>query len=245
MTGGPGGRGGEAQGGGLYANTMSASVALSNVPFAGNNARGGDGSGAGAGGAGDGGADGGAGGDAQGGSVYVVGSTLQFTGSPVQSSYAAGGFGRQGGPGGPATEGRGGAGGAGGNGGNGQGGGLFADNGTVTITNSFIAKDTAFAGFGGSGGAGGAAAGMIGALATGMGGNGGNGGNGGAAQGGGLFTHNSTLALTNNVLSGHTAFGGPGDVGGSGGPASLLGGRGATAAPGETTREAGSLPRAA
>jgi hypothetical protein len=215
--GGTAGNGGPGLGGGIY--DIDAAATLANVLLSGNQAQGGGGGNGGDGGSGDntpprtyGGA-GGAGGSAQGGNLYAADASLKITHSPIPFGVVTGGLGGNGGNAGTATGGSGPHGGPGGNGGSAQGGGLFLDTSTLTLVTSQIASNQVVGGNGGAGGASNDNTNDTGGL-------GGAGGAGGAAQGTGLFTLNSTLTLTNDIIEFNPAQAGAGGNGGPGGNAS-------------------------
>ena len=98
-----------------------------------------------------------------------------------------------------------GAGGGGGEGGNGQGGGLYSSNDMVSLIDATFDANTATGGTGGAGGT--RLAAHHGRF---FGGDGGRGGNG---QGGGLYTSNDMVTLTDATFDANTATGGTGDSG--------------------------------
>jgi hypothetical protein len=219
---GAGGRGGDAQGGGLYAG--GGSMAVFNSNFAGCAAFAGNGGAAnGATGApglpgpyftsqhgaftlrgqngwpGGSGGTGGAGGDGAGGGLYASGAIFTLNQSSFQGDTAAGGAG------GSAM---GAAGGHGGTGANASVGGP------------------------GSGGRGGNGGGPGGHVFNGVGG-----GSGGTGQGGGLYLNGASLGLCEDSIAGNRAIGGPGGqagggFGGTGGPGGSGGPYGSTGSPG-------------
>jgi uncharacterized repeat protein (TIGR01451 family) len=235
-----GGAGGNAEGGGIYA--LNSTVILTNgVSVSTNSIIDTGGGNIGKGGAGYNGGAGGAGGNAEGGGVYFAAqsssNTLTIeTGALINNNTASGGFGGQGGLGDSAK-----SGGAGGAGGFAQGGGVYDDGGSVSITgtNTQINDNTAGGGQGGTGGNGGAGAGGLG----------GAGGAGGEADGGGLYVLNAPLTVTGQTslspipapgggnqsgmgISYNTANGGSGGRGG-------FGGLGNGSIPGAATGETG------
>jgi hypothetical protein len=160
-------------------------------------AGGGQGSHGGAGGWGGSGGSGGAGGNATG--VHGIGGNGH--------AGANGGNGNNGGQGGDGGSGN--DGGMGGAGGNGAGGGIYQDQGTISLIASSIAG-TAVGGQGGTGGAGGAGGG------GGRGGAGGHGGRGGLGGAGGTG-NKAAGARGNDGNGGNGGIGGPGGAGGDGG----------------------------
>ena len=214
--GGLGGAGGTAQGGGIFLGhnlDVGGNLTLTSLPLSSNEAIGGDGGRGKGGGLGESGGSGGlalAGGAGQGGGLFADGSSVTIETSTISSNKAQGGSGDNGGRAGKATDEDGAAGGGGGTGGAGQGGGLFASNATIDISQSTIDHNKAIGAKGGKGGQGGKASDDAG-------GDGGHGGTGGAGQGGGLHSFDSTIALTNSTVSTNTALGGTGGDGGRGG----------------------------
>lgn len=235
--GGQGGNGGVGQGGGLYANGGSVTIAGINnaadtaVTF--NSISGGQGGRGGRGGAGfahgqTGGIGGaaGAGGEGQGGGIYLNAAPLTVSGGVTfATNVVNGGTGGHGGRGGAGWRtfrgtkgtlkssfgGNGGAGVQGGLGGVGQGGGLFAAGSNLTISLGNAAGDIVMENnqaVGGHGGFGGA--GDVVGGTTFLDGRGGNGGNGGLANGGGAAIFGDKLLLTNTDLQANFVQGGGG-----------------------------------
>jgi hypothetical protein len=188
------------QGGGLFASGQ-ATLTVASSTFSSDRAAGGSG---GSGGSisntffgGTGGA-GGVGGAGQGGGLFASVGTFNLTGDSFSSDTAIGG---SGGGGGSVTR-FDFAGGAGGAGGAGQGGGLFANGGTLNFSNDAFNTDAAT---GGTGGDGGRSPNRRGA-----------GGNGGAGQGGGFFTlrpikvtQSSLTFIADQILGGVGGLGNP------------------------------------
>ncbi len=225
-TGRPAGSGGTGQGGGFYVSGGTVSVTSSTI--ASNAAGGGDGLSGGNGGkggfgdhtggnAGNAGA-GGSGGSGQGGGLYMSGGQVSITNSTIASNRASAGAGGAGGAGGTGghgsldTGGAGGSGGGGGSGGSGQGGGLYVSGGTISLTNSTIAFNTASGGTGSKGGNGGNGGHGDYAFAKGggNGGNGGSGGNNGGAGGAGSPSHGYSGGAGGTGTSAGAALGGQG-----------------------------------
>jgi hypothetical protein len=147
-----------------------------------------------------------------GGGVENAGGTLVVTGSTIRGNAAGnGGAGGNGGTGNTGAGGKGGDGRAGAN-----GGGIWSDGGTLSVTNSTFASNSA--GAGGTGGSGG----------PGNGGNGGDGGSGGTGgNGGGVGAANpSSATLLQVTAAGDNA--GAGGTGGTGGTGSTPGNQGQT-----------------
>jgi hypothetical protein len=213
VSGGRGGDGGQAQGGGLYTDSvavnLASTVAQLNQASAGQGGQGGlGGPGMDFGGQG---GDGGDGGLASGGGLFLTSASATLTNDSLESNKAVGG------QGGGAGDGElaivfdatiGGQGGQGGQGGDGLGGGIMATiNSTLTCTGSTLDYNLAAAGNGGNGGAGGEPAGT-----------GGDGGDAGLSTGGGLDVTYSTASLVNSTISINSLAGASGGLGGSGGP---------------------------
>jgi hypothetical protein len=158
--GGVGAAGGSGQGGGLY--LSGAALTLTGATIATDSAAGGVGGAGGqggfggigfrTGGNGGNGANGGNGGSGQGGGLYASAAPLTLTRTTVSHDTATGGSGGGGGAGGPggrgSSDGQTGSPGGAGVGGAGQGGGIL-DGGTLTLTNSTIANNSATARGGG------------------------------------------------------------------------------------------------
>ncbi len=169
----------------------------------------------------------GQGGNAQGGGIYASNSTLVLSeGSTLDANLAEAGKGGIGGEGlvSPlnATANQPGAtpGGQGGNGGLGQGGGLYANGGSVTIRGANSAVNNPAVNFnevqGGAGGRGGR--GSPGVAHGQTGGVGGTGGLGGEGDGGGIYLTATLLTVSGDVtLNNNIADGGTGGAGGPGG----------------------------
>ncbi len=228
-SGGAGGDAGDAAGGGVYVGVGNLMVS-GGVTVGTNYASGFGGGDGGAGGAGSGtngvgGAGGaaGAGGSGSGGGLAVASGNVTIDSGSIitqNTAYADnGGAGGAGGAGG--SKGAGGAGGNAGNGGTGSGGGVWAANGTVTLSSGAIVSNNSALGYkGGNGGAGGAAS------TAGVAGKGGDGGDGGEGRGGGIYVEVGAVVVDgaqviNNTASGYSAgsggAGGVGKVGGAGG----------------------------
>jgi chitodextrinase len=192
---------------------------------------------------------------AYGGAIYSVGGSITLNGSTITNNLAIGGNGGNGGagasggrggngaaPSGTGNGGRGGdggnaaPGGDGGNGGDAFGGGIYAQNVTITLTNaSVIRGNVVTAGDGGNGGNGGDGGdggngGNGNSLNGGRGGDGGRGARGGAggvggdAGGGGVYIVNGAAIVnggssvqTNAVAAGNGGRGGNSGRGGDGG----------------------------
>ncbi len=245
--GGNGAVGGMAAGGGVYlagngsalnvnagvTNPQAISISYNSVSGGqgggGNNGGNGGNGGLGGGGAGGRTGNGANGGIAEGGGIAVDGSgasaplALNLAAATIQGNALTGGGGGNAGTGGKGGIG-GGAGGNGGNGGNGnvaQGGGLFVNNASLTLTGATITKNSLSGGSGGGGGSGGKAQGAPSnatkSSAGGAGGNAGNGGLGAAGQGGGLYVSGSTVTLNSDTITSNTLYGGQGGYGGYGG----------------------------
>jgi len=217
--GGNGGTGGTARGGGVF--IASGSLLLGGGSLLGNNTvEGGFGGDGGSGGSasqfGGKGGNAGLGGSASGGGVHIQGGNVTISGAAIVSQNTVqGGDGGDGGFGGDVANGQGGNGGNGAKAGDALGGGIFAGNGTVTVSgSSVISFNTVQGGTGGYGGNGGDATGTT---ATGNGGDGGLAADGGNAFGGGVYIQTGQLILNNAQITSNSAFGGNGDTGGTGG----------------------------
>ncbi len=157
--------------------------------------------------------------DAQGGGVFFQGgpaATLVISNSTLQNNRVNGGSGGQGGNGGVNTLGSPsgvGVGGAGGSGGAAEGGGLYVNGGNVLLNLDTIKNNSLTGGQGGMGGAGNVTASTHGGKNA----AGGSGGSGGAAFGGGLYVNRGSIQLQSVTVSGNTANGGTGNIGGPGG----------------------------
>jgi hypothetical protein len=211
-SGGNGGAGGISQGGAVA--TAGGFALLKNDVFDDNHALGGAG-GIGVIGVGfsqvhDGGSggNGGLGANGQGGSIFITGAaTVNMGNSTISGSSAQGGDGGSGGPAfeiyfiSPGIAGHGEM------GGNGDGGGLFADGGTITLVNNTLSSNVAKGGQGGRGGD----------IPDTSGPDGGNGGDGGAGRGGGLAAAGANFLLVNNTFNQDSAQGGNGGAGGDSG----------------------------
>jgi hypothetical protein len=207
---GTGAVGGSARGGGVFANTTTATSLSSTTGtvIEGCQVFGGTG---GAGGFGLTGGTGGVGGSGLGGGLFVSGSSsaakATLTGFKFDNDEAfggtggAGGFGKQGGTGGA--------------GGEAGGGGIYASGGTVTDSNFIDVLDCeAVGGAGGRGGDGNFTGG-------------GNGGNGGSAVGGGVDAFATTLTLSASpTIENNLAIGGGGGNGGNASSKATTGGNG-------------------
>ncbi|GMV81014.1 MAG: hypothetical protein AMXMBFR7_21980 [Planctomycetota bacterium] len=226
--GGFGGEGGNAAGGGIFASSGTVTITESNVNgnfvFGGG---GGDGRTGGdeSTGSGQPGGAGGNGGSALGGGLFVDNGagTVLIDGSDFTSNRVYGGSGGLGGRGGEASgvSGTGGNGGGGGAGGDVQGGGLWINNGsgTVSIFSTAIQFGQGAAGFAGAGGNGGNSNNN----GNDDGGDGGSGGRGGEAKAAGLYLGeglgNRVVTLTDLLVYGNSLTGGGGGTGGIGGDA--------------------------
>jgi predicted outer membrane repeat protein len=244
--------GGDGQGGGIYLeDALGGSLTLTNstltnnlaIGTPGNNgANGSDGKSYGTssvdsddGGAGTAGQAGGQGGNADGGGLFIDFGAVSLTNVQIAGNQAlagAGGNGGKGGDGGKgmtntylSNSGNGGPGGTAGDGGDGgyaAGGGLYLNQGSLTVLATNLSGNEAQAGSGGIGGAGGN--GGNGGNSTnpsdyckgGDGAKGGNGGSGGTAAGGGLAAE-STFTLTNGALTQDYALAGAGGARGDAG----------------------------
>jgi hypothetical protein len=248
--GGNGGIGGAGSGGGLEVE-FAGSVALSGDTLNNNNANGGLGGNAdtyadkgAAGGTG------GAGGNSSGGGLYVeasdtigVPAIVTLVNDTLSANDAVGGAGGIGGAGGTGFTGifggaNGGAGGPGGAGGAGAGGGLYVQQGTVTLVNDTLSGNAALGGAGGNGqnGAPGSFNPIIGLLSN-SGGKGGDGGNGGSGEGGGFDVPavNVSYGLANTLVAENYAASGLGGIAGLGGPGSPGGHNGANGPAGDSS----------
>jgi hypothetical protein len=186
---GDGGPGGSGQGGGLYVH--SGTVHLTDDVLSSNTAQGGTGGhGSSTGGIGTGGT-GGTGGSASGGGLYVLGGAVTLTDDTLSSNNATGGAGGDAGADTPFGT-LGGPGGTGGTGGEAQGGGLFAQVGTVILANDTLYANQATGGAGGNG-----ASGRTG----------GDGGSGQMGQGGGVYAAGGSVTLTSDTIADNTASG--------------------------------------
>src|SRR5438132_6641739 len=138
---------------------------------------------------------GGNGGDAQGGGIFnAPGATLALMNDTLSSNQAIGGVGGSGF--GSATA---------GNGGQGLGGGVFSAAATLSFSQVTLSNNQAL---GGSGGAG-ASAGFFNE------GSGSGAGNGGNAQGGGFYSNDLQLTISQTTFTGNQAIGGSGGAGGN------------------------------
>ena len=226
------GGGSVAEGAGIY--DSDGTVSLTNVNIEDNSAIGPAGT--------DGlfGQNGGPGGNAEGGGIYQTGGILTLNNVAISSNRAAGGAGGQAGSGGGAMTSSGGfTGPAAGPGGVGSGGGIYQANGTLTITGSTIAANTANDG-GGIWGSHGDVTISGGNLS----GNAGGGSGGGiydnagnlrvvsgceiqynsASNGGGIYQSSGTLTITNSTLSTNTGGGSGGGIDASGDIVTISGG---------------------
>ncbi|HYG76698.1 MAG TPA: PKD domain-containing protein [Planctomycetota bacterium] len=206
---GNGASGGEAIGGGIFAD-YNAAITAANLTLVSNSNVGGDGGNGQNAGPFAAGGSGGFGGQASGGGIYSY-DTVTLSASVVSNNSNTGGKGGTGGNGGDATTtGLAGPGGRGGNGGYTIGAGIFASYGGA-ISMSTISGNTQTAGHGGTGGNGGILAPATPAA-------GGVGGSGGSADGAGLEIGSSaeSFSLSNSTLSGNSGTGGNGGAGGMG-----------------------------
>ena len=198
-----GGRGRDANGGGLYASSSAANVLtlINNTTLRDNKAIAGDGGhGGNATSSSSTAGRGGEGGNAQGGGLYIGGGTLSLTAANFEKNQAIGGNGGTGGTGNNSTSGA-----DGGNAGEAQGGGLYATGTAVTLTASNLTLNQANGGRGGD--AGGNASDRT---------EGGAGGDGGLAQGAGLFATGGSLTVSASNVRGNQANGGNGGDGKTG-----------------------------
>jgi len=170
---------------------------------------------------------GGNGGIAEGGGLAVEGSgntIINLNNVVIFGNQAQGGEGGFGGVGGEGSIGSwaGGNGGSGGVAGSALGGGVYVQQGALTLTNASIEDNIAMGGLGGPGAGGGVAEGLT-AKETktvgggGIAGNGGLGNIGGTAQGGGLYVNASTVTMNAVALDFNGSIGGQGGQGGNGG----------------------------
>jgi hypothetical protein len=207
--------GGSAQGGAFYFNNATSSISFSGALLLANIASGGNGGFAAAGTFDDTQPTGGSGGDAAGGAIYLATGGMSISGSELAQNQAYSG------QGGVATSG------IAGSNGTAYGGGIYA-NGSVTLSSSLLAYDTAW---------GGPEASLAGVSGGGDGRwGGGSGGNGGSAFGGGLYIQYGALNANFAIWELNEAFGGNGgagydgtDVGDSGGTPGGGGGSGGSA----------------
>jgi uncharacterized repeat protein (TIGR01451 family) len=208
---GKGGNGGAGMGGGLYVAAAS-SITLSNDTLSNNDAAGstaGKGGNSGVPGAG------GVGGAGMGGGLYVeAASSLTLSNNTLSNNYARGGSGGNGGNANPPlpSYGFGSLGGNGGAGGSGFGGGLYLEEGSISLVNDTLYKNSAYGGKGGPGANGSNDIGI-----SKGGGNGGNGGWGGMGEGGGLYAAGGSVTLLNDTVALNVVLGGDGGNGGNGG----------------------------
>ncbi len=208
-----------AQGGGLY--SAGGTVTLNNVALTGNEVIGGNGA--------SGTANqhtGGTGGNAQGGGIYTTGATVTLSGGSATGNTIEAGDGGNGAAGTALNL----VGGQGGIGGNAQGGGVYVEGGSLTLTNQVAISTNevntiSHGGLGGLGGAGDNAAG-------------GTGGAGGNAAGGGVYASKATVLVTGGAtINTNDAYGGGFGTGGNGGQ----GGKGGLAQGGGLFANAGSV----
>jgi hypothetical protein len=244
---GAGGNGGDAGGAGIYATAGSVSVTassvLQNVGRAGFGGGGANGVAATtANGLGKAGGNAGNGGSFLGGGIYTgTGGTVTLaTGSTVNNNTGVGGGGGLGGLGGNggANKGIGGRGGNGGNAGTSVGGGVYAKDGSVTISGaSEVKANVAVAGNAGSGNNGGTG-GKTGPTAGG--GAGGDGGAAAKASGGGIFALAGKVDVSGgSTVAQNVATGGGGGSGGIGGDSKFRAGNGGNATAGAAAAGAG------
>ena len=222
----PGSAGSDGRGGALF---NLGSISIKRCTFVNNRAEGGPGGTGGPGApnpipSGSPGGAGGGGGGGFGGAIASAG-LLAVEESAFIGNDVAGGIGGSGGRGAD-SPGPGGAGGSGGAGGAGLGGAIFANDGSVAVTNTTLFNNSALGNKGGNGGAGGDCTTSPTFIA---GSSGGNGGNGGTGRGGAFHVEPNGL-LVNNTVSANTAGGGAGSAGGLGGFG--RGGRGGSGASG-------------
>jgi uncharacterized repeat protein (TIGR01451 family) len=229
------GTGGSGQGGGIYANATS--LTLTNTLVDTNSANGGSGV-AGANTSANKFA-GGQGGSAQGGGIYANGTAVTISGGEVSFNAATPG---DGGSGAAGTAGHP-TGGTGGSSGIGQGGGVYIQGASLTISNAAsvsgntVGQDT----FAGQGGAGYNLNGTFGA--------GGVGGKGNLDEGGDVFASNASVTAQGGAMinageifgafGGNGGAGGQGKAGGQGGDAGLAAGGGLYVANGSVTLGSG------
>ena len=237
-TGANGAKGGNANGAGIYlANGQTTALTLTGVEIhlsvsgGGNGGPGGLGATATSGGTGGLGGNGAVGGDSFGAGLFVSsgitvnGTSVQFNGN--QASAGEGGWGGAGRAGqyyAGLSASHGGPGGVGAVGGAARGGGVYATNATLILSNiEFLNPNRAEGGNGGRGGAGGAGGNADAGQTPGTGGSGSQAGKGGIGAGGAIYaTGGSTIQLTNTMFEDGRAnggLGGPGGDGGNGGTA--------------------------
>ncbi|MCZ7647994.1 MAG: hypothetical protein M5U26_22505 [Planctomycetota bacterium] len=157
---------------------------------------------------GHGGGDGGFGGNGEGGGIFVAGGTALVMDSSLNSNLSSGGLGGGGGLGAFALV-TGGDGGEGFGAGHAGGGGLWAENANITLSNATVSDNSVQGGDGGAG----ATAGGGGV----NGGKGGRGGLGGYGRGGGLSVENGGVNATDSIVSSNAVRTGAGGIAGTGG----------------------------
>jgi Ca2+-binding RTX toxin-like protein len=150
--------------------------------------------------------------DARGGAVAAVQSTVVVGNSTFFDNRANGGAGGYGPDGTDGVNGRDGeSGNDGGTGGFASGAAIYADESTVTISDSMFDQNAANGGSGGNGGDGGSGD------DGGIGGTGAGGGQGGNARGGAVFLDSGTLSVSSSVFQSSSVRGGSAGHGGRGG----------------------------
>ena len=159
--------------------------------------------------------------DARGGAVAAVNSTVVVGNSTFfnnQANGGAGGYGPDGIDGINGGDGE--SGNDGGSGGFASGAAIYADESTLTISDSLFDQNAANGGRGGNGGDGGSGDG------GGIGGTGAGGGQGGDARGGAVFLDSGTLTVSSSVFQNGSVRGGSAGHGGRGGRGGQQGGSG-------------------
>jgi hypothetical protein len=158
-----------------------------------------------------------------GGGIYNLSGSLTITNSTFRNNVAKGGAGGKGGNGLSGFKGY--FGGAGGLGGQAEGGAIFTNFTTVSISGTTINSNSVTGGAGGAGGSGGNAS-----QQGSPGGNGGAGGSSGSALGGGFYAYGGSVSFLNSTVSSNAVLGGNGGAGGNAGttndPALGFGGAG-------------------
>jgi hypothetical protein len=193
-----GGNGGSASGGGVFVAQGSLSLSGDTVML--NNVHGGTGGKAASGAYSGAGGAGGSGGTASGGGLYVVGGGFRLNGDSFSWNFAQGGNGGNGGNGSYPGASNHAIAGAGGLGGTASGGGLYATQGGLTLSDDGFSLNNAQGGAGGNGGS----YGIHGP---------GNGGSGGNALGGGVFaTAHVVLPRVVTLVNGSNSFDGGADA---------------------------------
>ena len=216
----PAGAGTPGQGGGIYLSGSTTTVTIANSKIMSNHAIGS----AGKAGAADSGDPGSNGGEGMGGGIYDAGATLTLTKTTISKNTAKGG---KGGAGGSWDSSSSGTGGNGGDGGTGAGGGIYTDDGPLTLTSSQVDSNTAQSGGGGNGGS----------ASPGVGGDGGAadespeslsadlaGGGGIYSGGASYYSHTPSVTITSSDVSSNKVTGGTGGTGGAGSASGGAGG---------------------